>query len=253
MLKIVRFLALAMVLALVTAACGGDGDSNEDAAAPNETAAAEQEFCDAVVAAETAVLAGMSGGDEGDVEELLADAEDAVPEAVEEEFSEVADTVREVLETGDDEAFGSDEFQETEEVIDQWVADNCGFDVVNVKAVEYAFEGVPTSLPAGNVSFAFSNEGDEVHEMLLIRYKDDETTIEDLIELSDKEAEEKIVFVGASFGPPGTTDVEIKQLVPGKYAMVCFIPVGATDMKALEKADGPPHVTRGMSAEFTVE
>ncbi|MDQ3981836.1 MAG: hypothetical protein M3271_04050, partial [Actinomycetota bacterium] len=111
----------------------------------------------------------------------------------------------------------------------------------------------PETLPAGIVTFGFSNEGDEVHEMLIVRYKDPSTTIEDLIELSDEQAQEKIDFLGASFGPPGATDTESKELAPGKYALVCFVPVGSTSPKAARNADGPPHVARGMSAEFAVE
>jgi hypothetical protein len=92
-----------------------------------------------------------------------------------------------------------------------------------------------------------------MHEMLMVRYKDPSTTIENLVKLSDKEARKAIDFLGASFGPPGATDTESKELTPGKYALVCFVPVGSTSEKAARTADGPPHVAKGMSAEFTVE
>jgi hypothetical protein len=48
-------------------------------------------------------------------------------------------------------------------------------------------------------------------------------------------------------------------LEPGRYAMVCFIPVGFTPEVAAEAAasgtepEGAPHFTEGMIAEFTVE
>ena len=45
---------------------------------------------------------------------------------------------------------------------------------------------------------------------------------------------------------------------PGRYAIVCFLPVGATD--ELLESEGPPegesappHVSQGMFAELTVE
>jgi hypothetical protein len=44
---------------------------------------------------------------------------------------------------------------------------------------------------------------------------------------------------------------ELKK--PGRYAAVCFLPVGSTDQQALETADGPPHASEGMVAEFEVE
>lgn len=260
-MKILRVVALAVALLMTAAACGGDdADDAAGATSPAEETAAEETagggdvaFCDSVVAAETAVLAASSGGDPGAVEDLLATAEENTPAELEEQMTVVADTVRRALEKRDDSAFQSEDFAQNEEEVDQWVADNCGYERVDVAAVDYAFEGVPETLPAGTVTFAFSNEGEEIHEMLLVRYKDPKTTIEDLMKLSDKEAQSMIDFLGASFGPPGASDLEPKELTPGKYAMVCFVPVGSTSEKAARKADGPPHVARGMSAEFTVE
>ncbi|HYP24689.1 MAG TPA: hypothetical protein VEV43_14050 [Actinomycetota bacterium] len=255
-MKILRVGALCVAVLLTAAACGGD--DGDDAAAPTaaaeETAAgSDEEFCDAVVAAETEVLAATSGGDPSGVEDLLVTVEETAPAELEEQVGVVVATVRDALETRNDRAFQSEEFSKNEEEVDQWVAGNCGFERIDVTAVDYAFEGVPETIPAGTVTFGFSNEGDELHEMLTVRYKDPDTTIEDLMKLSDKEAEQAIDFLGASFGPPGFSDTESRELTPGKYALVCFVPVGSTSEKAARKADGPPHVARGMSAEFTVE
>lgn len=256
-LKILRVGALCVAVLLAASACGG-GDDGDDAASP--TAAAEEthaesheEFCTAVVEAETRVLAAASGGDPSGVEDLLVTVEETTPPELEEQVGVVTATVREALETRDDRGFESEEFSTSEEEVDVWVADNCGYERVDVIAVDYAFEGVPETLSAGTVTFEFSNEGKEMHEMLMVRYKDPSTTIEDLMKLSDKEAQKTIDFLGASFGPPGTTDTENKALTPGKYALLCFVPVGSTSEKAARNADGPPHVARGMSAEFTVE
>lgn len=256
--KILRVFALAIALTLFAAACGGsDDDTDTDAGGQAEASAdahaEHMEFCEAVVAAETAVLAASSGGDPGPVEDLIAKAEETAPEELQEQMTVVVAAVREALETKDDTAFGTEGFSRNEEEVDQWVADNCGFRPVPITAVDYAFEGVPDTLPAGFTAFHFTNGGEEVHEMIMVRYKDESLTVKDLMKLSDKEAEEKLVFLGASFGPPGASDTEIKELEPGKYALLCFVPVGSTSEKAAEKADGPPHVARGMSAEFTVE
>ncbi|MFN2588512.1 MAG: hypothetical protein ABR613_10405 [Actinomycetota bacterium] len=251
-MKTCRVLALALAVMLVAAACGG-GDDEPAAQASADPHAGHSEFCESVVAAETAVLAASSGGDPGPVEGLVETVEETAPEEIREQVTVVVAAVREALETRDDAAFGTEEFAQNEEDVDAWVADNCGFESVDVTAVDYAFEGVPETLPSGFVTFGFTNGGDEVHEMIMVRYKDASLTIDDLMKLSDKEAEEKLVFLGASFGPPGAEDTETKELVPGKYALVCFVPVGSTSEKAAEKADGPPHVARGMSAEFTVE
>jgi hypothetical protein len=97
-----------------------------------------------------------------------------------------------------------------------------------------------------------------MHEMALIRFNDDTTeTIEELFELPEEEAFSKITMHGASFGAPGDSDTLFVDLEPGRYVIVCFLPVGATpdNMEALESGEleGPPHFTQGMVEEFTVE
>ena len=263
-MKILRVLALAMALMLFAGACGGgdDEEANEGAGAaateagetPEETAHAEHtEFCEGMVAAETAVLAAASGGDPGDIEGLLATVEETAPAELEAQLEVVLSTVRLGLQKQDGSVFESEEFTTNDEELDAWLADNCGFATVDVSVVDYAFEGVPETLAPGTTTFTFTNDGEEVHEMIMVRYKDESLTIKDLMKLSDKEAEKQLEFLGASFGPPGTVDTESRSLAAGKYALVCFIPVGATSEKALRKADGPPHIAKGMSAEFIVQ
>lgn len=258
--KILRVLALALAVMLFAAACGGsddEGDGGTDAAsesqAPADPHAEHEEFCQTVVEAETAVLAAAEGGDPAPVEDLLVQTEETAPEELQEQIAVVTATVRDALAEQNDRAFEDEEFGRNEEEVDQWVATNCGFETLAVTAVDYAFEGVPATLPAGNVSFAFTNAGKEMHEMIMVRFRDESLGIQDLMKLSDKEAQEKLEFLGASFGPPGASDTETRTLEPGKYALLCFVPVGSTSEKAARKADGPPHVARGMSAEFTVE
>lgn len=256
--KWLRVVPLIVALAVLGAACGGDdGDETSDpgqgSETPADTAAADQEFCDAYVEAQQAVIAASAGGEAGDIESLLQAAEEVAPDVVASDLTTVLTTVREASENEDDSAFESEEFTTADEAIDSFLAENCDYESHAISAVDYAFEGVPSSLEAGKVTFDWTNDGEEVHEMLILRFKSDETQLEDLLEMSDRQAQKKIDFIGASFGPPGTQDIETLDLAAGRYAMVCFIPVGATDLDALEKAQGPPHVTKGMSAEFTVE
>jgi hypothetical protein len=257
-MKISRVLALALALMLLVAACGGGDDGEDDTgAAPSDAAAdahAEHEaFCETVVDAETAVVAVASGGDPSAVEGLITEVEETAPAELEEPVQTVVTTVREALENQDDTAFEAPAFSEADEEIDQWVVANCGFETYEISAVEYEFQGVPETIPAGKATLVFNNDGKEIHEMIMVRYKDDTLTIDDLMEMSDKEAEAKLEFLGAAFGPPGTVDAGTRDFAPGKYALVCFVPVGATSEKAARSSEGPPHVARGMSAEFTVE
>lgn len=256
-----RVIPLILALALFGAACGSDddggstgtGSGSATGAAGEDTSELDQAFCDAYVEAQSAVLAASAGGDSGNIESLLQAAQEGAPEELAGQLETVVSTVTKAAEKGDDSAFESEEFTSADEEIDAYVADNCDYESHEISAVDYAFEGVPPTIPAGKVTFEWSNDGDEVHEMIIVRFKNDDAKLEDLLKMSDKEAQKQVDFAGASFGPPGTEDIETLDLAAGHYAMVCFIPVGATDLDALEKAKGPPHVMKGMSAEFTVE
>lgn len=250
-----RTLALVVATGLLLSACGGDdGASDDGQAAPDtEAAGANDEFCNAYVEAQAAVITVAAGGDPGDVPPLLDEVEATVPEEVAGTIEEFIPQVREALETQDQSVFETEGFRAADEEVDAYVADNCGFESYDVSAVDYEFEGLPSNLPPGNVTINWTNDGEEVHEMTLVRFRNDDARLDDLLEMTDRQAEREIEFIGGFFGESGAQDTETLPLEPGRYAAVCFIPVGATDLQALETADGPPHVARGMSLEFTVE
>ena len=70
------------------------------------------------------------------------------------------------------------------------------------------------------------------------------------MELPEEEVFSKITLVNATFADPGGTDAASWNLnSPGRYAVVCFIPVGSVGEA---EGDGPPHFTEGMVQEFEV-
>src|SRR5690606_30532325 len=131
-------------------------------------------------------------------------------------------------------------------------------------------EGVPETVEAGT-SFTFTNgSAVEFHELVLFNIPEGEDRpIEELLALPEGEAE---AIVGEPLGvavaaPNEDGEVVMGELTvndPGRYVMLCFIPVGA-DPDAVATAmagaggeepdlgDGPPHAMEGMVAEFTVE
>lgn len=124
-------------------------------------------------------------------------------------------------------------------------------------AVEYSFEA-PASIPSGQVGLRLDNEGAEVHEALLLRIDDGvDLSIEELLELPEEEADSMVEFAGATLAPPGESSAFVTELQPGRYALLCFLPVGTTSLDQLfqesESESGPPHAFEGMFAELTVE
>lgn len=142
-------------------------------------------------------------------------------------------------------------------------------DVVEITAVDYGFEGLPDMVPAGT-RLSLTNDGNEPHELVAMRIPDEETrSVEELLQLPQPEL---MAILGADAEPAtvilsahGTTDTpgavvgDGTLTEPGRYAIVCFLPVGSDDSILDPEADGPPesdappHITQGMFAELLVE
>ena len=112
------------------------------------------------------------------------------------------------------------------------------FDVI---ATDYAFEGVPATLEAGQTTFTLSNEGEEQHEMTLLKVNDDRP-MEELIQLPQQEGQEITEEAGRTETAPGKSKSFSTLLESGRYGYVCFV----------ETKDGTPHAFEGMFGEFTV-
>jgi hypothetical protein len=146
--------------------------------------------------------------------------------------------------------------------------------VLTVELVDYSFEGLPESVPAGTKLQVENASTEEFHELVAFKLPEGETrTAEELVQLPEEE-------LGALFaGPPtavllaGPNGGEQTAAVgdgtlaePGSYVLFCSIPVGA-DPEALAEAAqnpdagppaedpnaGPPHFTEGMYADLVVE
>lgn len=159
--------------------------------------------------------------------------------------------------------------------------------IVEVGGVEYAFTGLPTSVPA-NTTLTFSNDGAEIHEMVLNRLADDVTeSFEELMALNasgvDLMAEG---YIDTEFGdqmllavPGQTAEGSISLDQEGRYVALCFIPSGMDMAKLIELGvdpgvlgpdtdpstlspeaqafieevmGNPPHMAQGMIQEFVV-
>jgi uncharacterized cupredoxin-like copper-binding protein len=115
-------------------------------------------------------------------------------------------------------------------------------ETIQVQAEDYKYGGVPQTLAAGRVTFAFENVGDEPHEFGLVRITGDQTA-EELVSLPRKESQKFIEPVGGTFAKPGEEGKPLRsELTPGRYAFACFIPT----------KDGTPHAALGMFGELTV-
>jgi hypothetical protein len=145
-------------------------------------------------------------------------------------------------------------------------------DVVEVSAVDYAFEGLPASVPAGT-RLAIANDAPaELHELVAIRLPDDETrTADELMALPEAEADALLgggppaaVLLAEPGGEPISAVGDGTLSEPGRYLVLCAIPTGVAPADYLAAAaeagdgppqveGGPPHFVHGMYTELVVE
>lgn len=284
MRRATRAAGATLLVAVLTAglgACGDDDDGGDEASTADEGSSgssgssgsggsgdadsagtASASFCEGFTALDQAFA--QAPEDPAEMEPFLAETvtpaleqvRSDVPEEVAEPVGVMLDTADQVVATGDMAAFQTPEFAAAQGEVYPELGGLCGFEQVDVTAVDYAFEGVPAELPAGTTVFTLDNTSaaGELHEMVLIKLAEgDDTTLEELFTMSEEEASAHFdpasppVAVFAAADQVGGTSVE---LTPGRYVYACFIPVGTTSFET--EGSGPPHFMEGMSGELTV-
>jgi uncharacterized cupredoxin-like copper-binding protein len=145
-------------------------------------------------------------------------------------------------------------------------------DHIEVTAVDFAFEGLPSEINAGTRLSLVNTAEMELHELVAIRLPDEETrSVEELMALPPDEiealmmgAEPATVLLAEPGGEqiPAVGDGTLTE--PGRYVILCAIPSGIDPAEYLAAAAaspggppeiegaGPPHIVHGMYAELTV-
>ncbi len=241
--------ALATVLVLGGVACsdddGGDEASSVATAETTTEAGLGAEVCDAVLGVGTAIDGGFNGPPTtGYVENVLLPAVDAVLAADVDELTgpaaELQAAAQAVIDgeeffglygeidvggNGDETVYGL--YGELAAAIQT----GCGYEAIDVTAIDYEFEGVPVTLAAGRASFNLTNDGNEGHQMILFRRNDGgiRGSIEDILDLGEEgDGWGYALTTAGSTGPqpgvqPGQTGYLLAELEAGSYATVCFI------------------------------
>jgi len=144
--------------------------------------------------------------------------------------------------------------------------------VVEVTAVDFAFEGLPSTIEAGTRLTLANDAPAELHEIVAIRLPDDETrTVEELMQLPESELGPLLESGPPALvilTPPGSDEIvavgDGTLTEPGRYVVLCGIPTGVAPQDYLDAVEaaggqkpevegGPPHFVHGMFADLTVE
>lgn len=143
---------------------------------------------------------------------------------------------------------------------------------VEIRAIDYDFDAVPPSVPSGTELRLTNASDEEFHEMVVVRIDDPQNRpLGQLIDLPPDEIRQVVRRQGVLGALPGEDGVILRGDAtvgePGRYGLVCFIPVGADpeayralveaedpgDVEPPEVQAGPSHASRGMFAELAVQ
>jgi len=184
----------------------------------------------------------------------LDEIDGAAPPEIAAQVATVTAALRQALENEfEEDPFEDPAVREANAAINDSLLANCGFERVDVTGLEYEFQGIPKTIPAGPVAFTLTNEGAEVHELILFRIRGDKT-IKEILELPERQQEKQVRVVEAVSTPQGETDAIFVDLKPGRYGAICFVPVGTTDPSAEpEDEDVESHAEEGMYLAFRVK
>lgn len=141
---------------------------------------------------------------------------------------------------------------------------------VTVQLRDYAFSGLPASVPAGTKLVVENTSAIELHEIVAFRIQDSEArSASELIALPEAELLAAVGPVPATvlLAAPGEPQIEAlgdgTLTDPGRYLLLCGVPTGVDPGEYLAAAaesvgppnvpGGPPHFAHGMYAELIVE
>jgi uncharacterized cupredoxin-like copper-binding protein len=174
---------------------------------------------------------------------------DVVARTAPPEIADAVDTAVPAFKENPEDAFEDPAVEEAVGEIEAFEYESCGYEQLSVTLQEYEFGGVPAEVKKGTTAFRLTNQGSEAHEFFVLRLKRG-TSVDELAAADESEFDDLAQEIGGGFALPGDEGYATMNFRrPGRYAAVCFIPVGTTEAA---EGTGPPHLTQGMVAEFKV-
>jgi hypothetical protein len=158
--------------------------------------------------------------------------------------------IRDAYKQQGDKFFNTEQGLQLVSQVDTYTYDNCPGTQVPVTAIDYQFQGMPTTLPAGATKFKLTNTAPkEDHELIVFKLtpQGEAKSPDAILALPQKKARQYVDQSVSTFmfAPPGQSGYGLVDLQPGKYLYACFLPQGG-------KKKGTPHFKLGMEGTFTV-
>ena len=149
-----------------------------------------------------------------------------------------------------DKAFESKDGTALLATLEAFIYESCPGAKLDVTAIDYEYQGIPATLPAGVTKIKLTNAAPKEGHMMVIAKltaAGEAMELDKVLALPDKKAGKYIDYENAAFmqAEPGASGYAPINLTPGKYAYMCFFPEGG-------KKNGKPHFMLGMEGTVTV-
>jgi hypothetical protein len=271
-IRSVRWIVAVATVGALVAGCSDDGggDQADDAGASETTPSLEPDlaaYCDAELAMETVPepeidYATATPEEEAEgrraygretLQPLADDVVATAPEELAADAEVVSSAIDELAESGDFAVLEQPEVEAARDNLHAFDLDNCRWSTRHVTARESLYAGLPRELDAGPTSFELVNEGQDLHELVLVRKNDGVTaSVEELLEMPEEQSLSQVTEIGSALAAQGENDHLVADLEPGDYIGACFVTAGTTSEEAPPPTQGMPHSALGMVLEFTV-
>lgn len=223
------------------------------------------EFCSAIVEIESTLSSSIpliflppdvakevAGYQLGVVEPLFEEIKATAPAGIADAVATYASATIQSLSTLDPSPTQTPEFAMADDLLDERLLADCGFENMPVTATNYEYLNIQYTMPGGGTALTLTNVADQVHEISIARINDDvDMTAREILMLGEEDALEAITLVAYAAVPPGGSETAFLNLSGGRYYAVCFTPTGTRSFH--EPGDGPPHFLHGMLKEFVVK
>ena len=149
-------------LALLGAACGSDDEAEDTTTTAADSGDSggggevdEAAFCDTYVEIDGVIATAFTGGDTSGIPDLTATLEENAPEEITDDVAAAAAAANAIAE--DPESEGPEGGEEAQQAVLDWVSDNCGFETMSVKAMNYHYMGIPDTTDSGKYVVDLTN------------------------------------------------------------------------------------------------
>jgi hypothetical protein len=184
-------------------------------------------------------------------ESILLSMELKAPDGLKSDISALLRLAREGRASGEPATLLSTNWEAADRNIDEYMLQECGYEEIRVTATDHTYQGLPHSRTAATVAVTLTNQGQDLHQLILSRIDDNVTQpFSEILDQLDRSEVAPATPMAVVDADPGERSTVFVPLTPGRYGVFDAYPQGTKS--EIMRGGGPPHFRLGMMHEFKV-